>query len=82
MSAAWPVPPATTQRDAGYPSLTPDEETIMNNTTPTTLDTSEVIAALAADPETTVSDLAAAADRYGFDPLEVLALVDASRPQA
>lgn len=37
--------------------------------------TAQVIADLAADPETTVSDLAAAASRFGFDPLEVLALL-------
>lgn len=35
----------------------------------------KVIADLAGDPETTVDELAEAADRFGFDPLEVLAQV-------
>ena len=37
--------------------------------------TAKVIADLAADPDTTVTALAEAADQFGFDPLEVLALI-------
>lgn len=39
------------------------------------MDTTEVIADLIANPETTVNELAEAADRYGFDPGDVLALI-------
>ena len=35
----------------------------------------KVIDDLAADPGTTVTALAEAADQFGFDPLEVLALI-------
>lgn len=39
------------------------------------MDTTEVIADLATDPETTVNELAASALMWDFDPLDVLALI-------